>query len=148
MGGYRRNAWVVIAEIRTFDPKDRKNKVFLLRRADSVKVLDEAWKYEKNHQTSPLDIFGFSGPENIPFDIVLKTTRAKNQFVDMYPPAAGCLENINDGCWRIKTTLFNNYSLDAACGFYLWLSDELDISSAPELKSIVSERIEKIVGEM
>ena len=131
-----------------FDPKDRKNKVFLLRRADSVKVLDEAWKFEKQHQTSPLDIFGFSGSENIPFDIVLKTTRAKNQIVDMYPASAGYLEKIDGDKWRIKTTLFNKVALNAACGFYLGLSDEIDISSNGELKKIVTERIEKIVAEM
>ena len=131
-----------------FDPKDRKNKVFLLRRADSVKVLDEAWKYEKNHQTSPLDIFGFSGSENIPFDIIPKTTRSKNQIVDMYPAAAGYLEKTDGDCWRIKTTLFNKLSLNAACGFYLGLSDEIDISSNDELKKIVVERVEKIVSIM
>lgn len=60
-----------------FDPKDRKNKVFHLRRADVVKVLDERWKYAKLHKTYELDIFGFSGNENIPFDIVLKTTRGR-----------------------------------------------------------------------
>ena len=122
--------------------------MFLLRRADSVKVLDEAWKFEKQHQTSPLDIFGFSGSENIPFDIVLKTTRAKNQIVDMYPASAGYLEKIDGDKWRIKTTLFNKVALNAACGFYLGLSDEIDISSNGELKKIVTERIEKIVAEM
>lgn len=131
-----------------FDPKDRRNKVFLLRRADAVKVLDESWKYEKQHQTSPLDIFGFSGPENIPFDIVLKTTRAKNQIVDMYPAAAGYLEKTDGDCWRVKTTLYNNLSLNAACALYLGLSEEINISSCEVLKKAVTERIEKIVADM
>jgi len=95
-----------------------------------------------------LDIFGFSGSDIIPFDIILKTTRAKNQIVDLNPSAAGCLEKIDGDSWRIKTTLFNKLSLKAACGFYLGLSDEIDISSNEELKKIVAERIDKIVAEL
>ncbi len=131
-----------------FDPKDRKNKVFLLKRADAVKVLDECWKYQKAHKTFELDIFGFSGNESIPFDILLKTTRAKNQFVEQYPSAAANIQRMENGGWRIKATLFNSLSLEAACSFYLGISDELDISASPELKTKVNERLERIVAGM
>ena len=131
-----------------FDPKDRKNKVFLLKRTDAVKVLDECWKYQKSHKTYELDIFGFSGNESIPFDILLKTTRAKNQFVEQYPSVAANIQRMEEGGWRVKATLFNDISLDAACSFYLGLSDELDISASPELKTKVNERLERIVAGM
>lgn len=131
-----------------FDPKDRKNKVFLLKRADAVTVLDECWKYEKSHKTFDLDIFGFSGNESIPFDIVLKTTRSKNQFVEQYPSVAANIQRMENGGWRVKATLFNSLSLEAACSFYLGISDELDISASPELKAKVNERLERIVAGM
>ena len=131
-----------------FDPKDKKNKVFLLKRADAVKVLDECWRYQKSHKTFDLDIFGFSGDEIIPFDILLKTTRSKNQFVEQYPSAAANIQRMENGGWRVKANLFNSLSLDAACSFYLGLSDELDISASPELKKKVSERLERIVAGM
>ena len=131
-----------------FDPKDRKNKVFHLRRADVVKVLDERWKYAKLHKTYELDIFGFSGKENIPFDIVLKTTRGKNQFLDQNPSAVGYIQKMESGGWRVKTVLFNSLSLDAACSFYLGVSDEMDISSSQELKKKVTERLDRIVAGM
>jgi len=61
-----------------FDPKDKKNKVFLLRRADSVKVMDETWKYAASHKTMPLDIFGFSGTVKIGSPAIFRVRLSKD----------------------------------------------------------------------
>lgn len=129
------------------DPKDRKCKVFLLRRADSVKVLDEEWKNERLHAVSPLDIFGFSGDAEIPVDFILKTTRARNQFLDLYPSSAGSMEKLGDG-WRVTATLYNELSLEAACGFFLSISSEVDIRQSPKLVERVNKRIDAILSEL
>lgn len=127
------------------DTKDKKCKVFLLRRAESVKVLDEEWKNERLHETYPLDIFGFSGSEEIPVNIVLKTTRARNQFLDLYPSSARYMEKLQEG-WRVTATLYNDLSLEAACGFFLSLSSEVDIRQSPRLVERVNRRVEEIVA--
>lgn len=55
---------------------------------------------------------------------------------------------MESGGWRVKTVLFNSLSLDAACSFYLGVSDEMDISSSQELKKKVTERLDRIVAGM
>lgn len=85
-----------------------------------------------------------SGSENIPFDIVLKTTRAKNQIVDMSPSVAGYFEKTDGDKWKIKTTLFNKLSLNVACGFYIGLSDEIDICSNKELKRLLQNGLRRL----
>ena len=79
---------------------------------------------------------------------MLKTTRSKNQFVEQYPSVAANIQRMENGGWRVKATLFNSLSLEAACSFYLGISDEMDISSSPELKTKVNERLERIVAGM
>ena len=128
-----------------YDPKDRKNKVFLLKRAEAVEITNESWQHTKQHKTAALDIFGYFGEENIPFVMTLKSIRAKNLFIEQYPDAKGCIEKIGDKVWKVRTTLLNPYSLYAACSFYLGYSDDLDISETPELIKIVSEKINRLL---
>ena len=131
-----------------YDPKDRKNKVFLLKRAEAVEITDESWQHAKQHKTADLDIFGYFGEANIPFDITLKSIRAKNLFIEQFPDAKNCLEKTGDKVWRIRTTLLNPYSLNAACSFYLGYSDDLDISATPALVKIVTEKINSLLEKI
>ena len=95
-----------------------------------------------------LDIFGFSGKENIEIDITLNTVRSKNILVEQYPDSAICLDKVGSTCWRLRTTLYNTLSLEAACSFYLANSDAVDISASPVLKSTVTTRVEKILAQI
>lgn len=131
-----------------YDPKDRKNKVFLLKRAEAVEITEENWQHAKQHKTSKLDIFGYFGEESIPFDMTLKSIRAKNLFIEQFPDAKGCIEKIGDKVWRIQTTLLNPYSLYAASSFYLGYSDDLDISATPALVKIVTEKINSLLEKI
>lgn len=128
--------------------KDRRNKVFLLRRADSVEVLDRKWANEKHHKPEKLDMFGFYGTEHIDFKIILKTTRAKNTLVERYPDARQCLEILPDNRWRVSGVLLNRYSLDAACSFYLGLADDVDISDSPEFRQFVYDKIASLIEKI
>lgn len=129
-----------------FDPKDGKNKVFSLKRCEGIEVLDEEWKRAAQHETSDLDIFGFSGNEKIELDITLNTVRSKNLLVEQYPDSAICLEKTGATNWRLRTTLYNAFSLKAACSFFLANSDSVDISDTPALKKVVSDSVEKILA--
>lgn len=129
-----------------YDSSDRKNKVFLLKRAGSVELLNERWKNEKRHQKEVLDIMGFFGKESIPLDITINSIRAKNIFVESYPNAKSALKQIpGERKWQVTATLLNHSSLDAVCSFYLGYSEEVDISKTPELVILVSKRVEKLL---
>ena len=128
-----------------YDPKDRKNKVFLLKRAEAVEITGEKWQHTKQHKTSKLDIFGYFGEEKEPFSILLKSIRAKNLFIEQFPDAKNCLEKVGDKVWKVETILFNSCSLYAACSFYLGYSDDIDISGTPRLVSIVAERLNRLL---
>ena len=128
--------------------KDKKNKVFLLKRADSIEVLDKKWSNEKLHKTYPLDMFGFFGTEKIDFCMELRSTRAKNNLVEQYPDTIKFMEDLPDNAWRVSGVLSNTLSLAAACAFYLGLADEVDISECPVLKEYVTKRLSDLVERL
>lgn len=131
-----------------FSGKDRKNKVFLLKRASGVEVSSRAWQYAKQHKKFPLDMFGFYGEEAIDFNIELKTIRAKNILVEQFPDTKDHLEILPDGRWQVHGTLLNKLSLAAACGFYLSLADDVDISKSPTFKDYVNERLTYLIEKI
>ena len=131
-----------------FTGKEKKNKVFLLKRADAVEVLDKPWQHAKLHKTFDLDMFGFYGEEKIDFDITLKTTRAKNIMIERFPDVKPYLEVLTDGRWRVHGVLNNQHSLAAACGFYLTMADDVDITDSPVFKQYVNERLSYLVEKL
>ena len=131
-----------------FSGKDRKNKVFLLKRASGVEISSRAWQYAKQHKKYPLDMFGFYGEEKIDFNIELKTIRAKNILVEQFPDTKDHLEILPDGRWQVHGTLLNKLSLAAACGFYLNLADDVDISKSPAFKDYVNERLTYLIEKI
>jgi hypothetical protein len=131
-----------------WDPKDRKNKVFRLRRCDDVKVLSENWNAEKQHAVKPLDVFGFSGNMKIDVDVDLRSVLAMNNLIDQHPGTRGCLEKTGETDWRLKTTLLSDYSLNALASFVLANSDDVDISRCEVLKKKVTERAEKLISRL
>ncbi len=131
-----------------FDPKDRKNKVFRLRRCDAVKILDEGWKNENLHQTRPLDIFGISGNEAIEVSVVLKNVMVKNLLTEMYPDAAVSLELVGDRQWRLHAFLRSDRSLETLCSFCLAYASDLDFSGCELLKQSLRARLERLLEEL
>lgn len=131
-----------------YSGKEKKNKVFLLKRAAGVEVTSRPWQYVKQHTKYPLDMFGFYGEEKIDFDIELKTIRAKNILVEQFPDTKDCLETLPDGRWQLHGILQNKVSLAAACGFYLNLADEVDISKSTAFKSYVSDRLAYLIEKL
>ena len=131
-----------------FNPKEKKNKVFLLKRAASVEITNRNWANSKQHKTFQLDIFGFYGTEKIDFTIELKTPRAKNILLEQYPDAKNYLEVLPEGRWRVSTVLLNKLSLSAACGFYLAFADDIDIIDSPVFKEFVTERLSHLVEQL
>jgi hypothetical protein len=129
-----------------FSSKIKKNKVFLLRRAAGVEVSSKAWANIRQHKEYSLDMFGFYGEENFELDIEIKTIRAKNILIEQYPDTKDYLESLPDRRWRLSGTLLNKLSLDAACGFYLGLADDIDISKSPVFKEYVKERVFSLIN--
>lgn len=129
-----------------FSSKIKKNKVFLLRRAAGVEVSSKAWANIRQHKEYSLDMFGFYGEENFELDIEIKTIRAKNILIEQYPDTKDYLESLPDRRWRLSGTLLNKLSLDAACGFYLGLADDIDISKSPVFKEYVKERVLSLIN--
>lgn len=131
-----------------FNSKEKKNKVFLLKRAATVEITNRNWAFAKQHKTFQLDMFGFYGSEKIAFTIELKTPRAKNILLEQYQDAKKYLEVLPEGRWRVATTLFNLLSLSAACGFYLAFADEVEIIDSPAFKDFVTERLSHLVEQL
>jgi len=131
-----------------YDPKDRMNKVFLLKRAEAVEISDENWKHASMHKVSDLDVFGYFGMEKIPFKMSLNSIRAKNLFVEQYPAAKNCLQQTGEKAWKIDTVLYNKISLIAASSFYLGYPDDLDISETPALVQLVTERLNALLEKI
>ena len=131
-----------------YDPKDKENKVFLLKRAQSVEILNEGWKYEKAHKTSPLDIIGYSGQGSIPLSMTLNTVSAKNLFIEQYPDAKDYLTEVGNKKWKLETVLNKEASLYAVSSFYLGHSADMDISGTPALVKIVQEQLTKLLERM
>ena len=131
-----------------FSGTDRKNKVFLLRRATGVEVSPRAWAHKKLHQSHPLDMFGFYGDESIDFEMEVRTVRAKNLLVEQYPDTKNCLDVLPDGRWQVRGTLYNRLSLAAACGFYLSFPDDVDISKSQVFREFVSERLSHLIEKL
>ena len=131
-----------------FDPKDRKNKVFRLRRCDAVKILDEGWKNENLHQARPLDIFGISGNESIEVSVLLKNVMVKNLLTEMYPDVAVSLELVGDRQWRLHAFLRSDRSLETLCSFCLAYASDLDFSGCELLKQRLRARLEGLLEEL
>lgn len=130
------------------DPDDKRCKVFLLKRTSKIEVRDEKWKYEKLHKVYDLDAFGFSGDQRIPVNIVLKSVMVRNILIEQHPDTRPFITEIGDKMWRLETILYHQYSLEAAGSFYLGYADDLDISESPELKSIVSRKLNSLLEKM
>ena len=126
----------------------KKNKVFLLRRAAGVEVSTKSWVHTKQHKKHDLDMFGFYGDEKYDFDIEIKTIRAKNILIEQYPDTKDYLESLPDKRWRVHGTLLNRLSLEAACGFYLGLADDIDISKSPVFKEHIKKRVLSLIDIM
>lgn len=87
-------------------------------------------------------------PINICIDLTLNTVKSKNILTEQYPDSAICLDKVASTSWRLRTTLYNKLSLEAACSFYLANSDAVDISATPVLKSTVTAYVEKILAQI
>ena len=132
-----------------YDAKARKNKVFLLKRAESIEVFDEKWKNEKAHQKAELDVSGFYGNERIPLKMELRSVRAKNLFLEHYPDAdQAMVQTPSKHVWTIDTKLLSTTSLNAAASFYLAYSDDVDIKGTPALVKIVTEKINGLLEKL
>lgn len=131
-----------------YNAKEKKNKVFLLKRAASVEITNRNWVYSKQHKTFQLDLFGFYGTEDIAFNIVIKTPRAKNILLEQYPDSKSYLEVLPGGCWRVSATLFNKLSMAAACGYYLTFADDIEIIESPEFTEYITDRLTHLVEQL
>ena len=131
-----------------YSSPEKKNKVFLLKRAVSIEILERQWKHQRQHQSFGLDMFGFYGNENYFLDMEIRSTRAKNILVDQYPDVREFLEILPEGRWRVRGTLFHQLSLSAACSYYLGMADDVDISASPDLVKYVSNRLSSLIEKI
>lgn len=131
-----------------FNSKEKKNKVFLLKRTTAIEITTRSWVYAKQHKTFQLDVFGFYGAERIAFTIELKAPRAKNILLEQYPDTKNYLEVLPEGRWRVATTLFNRLSLSAACGFFLAFADDVEIIDSPVFREFVTDRLSHLVEQL
>ena len=131
-----------------YSSTEKKNKVFLLKRATAVEILERPWQHTRQHQSFELDMFGFYGADRYNLDMEIRSTRAKNLLVEQFPDVREHLEILPEGRWRVRGTLFNQLSLAAACSFYLSVADDVDISSSPALVKYVSERLTSLIEKI
>ena len=123
-----------------YDIEKKENKVFKVDRISNVEILQDKWEYETHHQLGKMDIFHMTGDTPIHVKMEL-TLFAKNILVEEYPEAERHLtQTKGKNSWILETDIYN---LKGICRFYIGLSAEITIISAPGLKEMAQEYARK-----
>jgi len=116
-----------------FDVEEKKNKLFKIKRIESVALLPQPWQFSTEHKEGYLDIFRISSFEQIPVTLKLNL-RAANLLMEEYPLSEKYLKKINDNEWILKT---NVCALEGIGRFVMGLLDNVEIVDCEKLKAYI-----------
>ncbi|MBP5397722.1 MAG: WYL domain-containing protein [Bacteroidales bacterium] len=119
-------------DVCAFDLEDNKNKVFKIQRIGEVKIVDECWTEEKQHQIPGIDAFRMSGDNPIRVRLRLSLL-AKNLLTEEFPLAEKDLTRQGDS-WLLDTRV---YSFLGIGRFYLGQMNEIGIVDSPEFEAYI-----------
>jgi len=121
-----------------YDIEEKNNKLFNIKRIESVQILPQTWKYSTEHVTGKIDIFRISSFEQIPVKLKLNLL-AFNLLIEEYPLSEKFLTKLNANEWMLET---NVCSLEGVGRFVMGLLQDIEILEPEELKDFVHKKLQ------
>jgi len=119
-----------------FDVEEKKNKLFKIKRIESVSLLPQTWNYEAEHKSGYMDIFRISSFEQKPVKLKLNI-RAANLLMEEYPLSKEYLTKINDNEWILETVVCG---FEGIGRFVMGLLDNIEIIDSEEFKDFIQKK--------
>jgi len=123
-----------------YDIEDRKNKLFKIKRIESIQPLSQSWKYAAEHKCGNIDIFRISSFKTIPVKLKLNL-RAANLLMEEYPLSEKYLTKVSDKEWILETTVCN---FEGVGRFIMSLLQDIEILNPEELKNFIRKKLQFI----
>ena len=119
-----------------YDIEEKKNKLFNLRRIESVHLLPQSWKYTSGHKSGNIDIFRISSFEQIPVKLKLNL-RSAHLLTEEYPLSEKYITKTCNNEWILETTVC---SLEGVGRFVMGLLQDIEVLEPEELKVFIREK--------
>jgi len=120
-----------------FEVEEKTNKLFKIKRIESVLLLPQTWNYEAEHKSGYMDIFRISSFEQMPVKLKLNI-RAVNLLMEEYPLSEKYLTKINDNEWILETVVC---SFEGIGRFVMGLLDNIEIIDSEEFKDFIQKKL-------
>jgi len=120
-----------------YDVEEKKNKLFKIKRIESVQLLQKTWQYTTEHQGGYIDIFRISSFKQMPIKLKLNL-RAANLLTEEYPLSEKYLTKINDNEWTLDTKVC---SFEGVGRFIMGLLQDIEIVNPDKLKEFIRKKM-------
>ena len=121
-----------------YDIEEKNNKLFNIKRIESVQLLPQVWQYTAGHASGNIDIFRISSFEQIPVKLKLNL-RATNLLTEEYPLSENYLTKIDDTEWKLET---NVCSFEGVGRFIMGLLQDIEILEPEDLKHFIRKKLQ------
>ena len=121
-----------------YDIEERSNKLFKIKRIESVELLSQAWQFASEHKSGYIDIFRISSFEQIAIKLKINL-RAANLLTEEYPLSERYLTKMNDNEWILETSV-SNY--EGVGRFIMGLLTDIEIIEPEGLKNFIKEKLQ------
>jgi predicted DNA-binding transcriptional regulator YafY len=119
-----------------YDVEERKNKLFKIKRIESIQLLPQQWQYTTEHTEGRIDIFRISSFEQIPVKLKMNL-RAANLLTEEYPLSEKHLTKISANEWKLETEVC---SFEGIGRFIMGLLQDIEILEPEELKTFIRKK--------
>jgi len=121
-----------------YDVEKQSNKLFNIRRIESVQILPQPWRHTAEHKSGKIDIFRISSFEQIPVKLKLNL-RAVSLLTEEYPLSEKQITKTDDNEWLLETEVC---SLEGVGRFIMGLLQDIEILEPEKLKDFVRKKMQ------
>jgi predicted DNA-binding transcriptional regulator YafY len=121
-----------------YDVEEKKNKLFKIKRIESIQMLPQTWQHTAEHASGNMDIFRISSFEQMPVKLKLNL-RAANLLMEEYPLSEKCVSKISDNEWILETEVC---SFEGIGRFIMGLLQDIEILEPVELKIFIQKKLQ------
>ena len=121
-----------------YDVEEKSNKLFNIRRIESVRLLPQRWQYAVEHKSGNMDVFRISSFEQLPVKLKLNL-RAANLLTEEYPLSEKYITKTNNNEWIFETKVC---SLEGVGRFIMGLLLDIEIVESDELKIFIQKKLQ------
>ena len=120
-----------------YDIEEKSNKLFNIKRIESIQIQPQIWQYKSEHKSGYVDIFRISSFEQIPIKLKLNLLAA-NLLMEEYPLSEKYLMKITDNEWLLETKVC---SFEGVGRFIMGLLNDVEIIDSEDLKEFILGKI-------